>query len=351
MMLLALWYVFWFLVGIVAGSFLNVCVGRLPLEKSLIWPGSRCGSCRQPVRWFDNVPLVSYLILRGRCRTCGARIPLRLLLVELGTGFAFMVLFHLEMVANVLDLPLIRQRWGLAPGLVPFEALVVFGHHAVLLWLLLAASLCDLADMEIPMSITFWGAFIGLVLSALLPWPVPEALVAPSPGLWGNAALTTTTGAYAWPVWYPLPEWLPAGSWRLGLATGFAGALVGMVVLRVVRFLFMLGRGIEGMGVGDSDLMMMAGAFVGWQPIILAFFVSVFPGLIFAVVRFAVTRRQDLPFGPSLSLGVMLTVLAWAVIGPSFQAMFFDPIFIGLLGAAGAVALLATSFLLRLASR
>ena len=350
MMLLALLYVFVFVVGIFVGRFLNVCVGRLPYEKSLIWPGSRCGSCRQPIRWFDKVPLVSYLILRGRCRACGARIPLRLWFVELGTGVAFVGLFHLEMVANVLDLPMIRDRWGVAPGMVPLEALVVFAHHAVLLSFLLAASLCDLADMEIPMSITFWGTFVGLVLSALLPWPVPEAVMAPAIGPWGNVA-ALPTGAYAWPLWHPLPEWLPAGSWRLGLATGFAGALAGMAVLRVVRFLFQLGRGIEGMGVGDADLMMMAGAFVGWQPIILAFFVSVFPGLIFAVVRFAVTRRQDLPFGPSLSLGVMLTVLAWAVIGPPFQAMFFDPIFIGLLGAAGAVALLATSFLLRLASR
>ena len=350
MMLFALWYVYVFVVGIVVGSFLNVCVGRLPYEKSLIWPGSRCGSCRQPVRWFDNIPLVSYLVLGGRCRVCGAKIPARLFLVELGTGLAFVALFHLEMVQNVLGLPVIRQNWGIAPGMVPLEALVVFAHHAVLLSFLLAASLCDLADMEIPMSITFWGTFVGLVLATLLPWPLPEALPALSPGLRGPSPVgPPTPGAYAWPVWYPLPEWLLAGSWRLGLATGLAGAFAGMAVLRVVRFLFMLGRGIEGMGVGDADLMMMAGAFVGWQPIVLAFFVSVFPALIFAVVKLAITRRQDLPFGPSLSLGVMLTALAWPIIGPVFQSMFFDPVFLGLLAAAGAIALLATSFLLRLA--
>jgi leader peptidase (prepilin peptidase) / N-methyltransferase len=348
MMLLVLWYVVVFLIGIVVGSFLNVCVGRLPFEKSLIWPGSRCESCRQPVRWFDNVPVVSYLVLRGRCRTCGAKIPLRLPLVEWGTGLAFVAMFHLEMVANVLDLPVIRQNWGLAPGMVPLEATVVFAHHAILLSFLLAASLCDLADMEIPMSITFWGLFVGLVLSALLPWPVPESSALPRPPALGGLIPTIPTGAYAWPVWHPLPAWLPAGSWRLGLATGLAGALAGMLVLRAVRFLFMLGRGIEGMGVGDADLMMMAGAFVGWQPIILAFFVSVFPGLIFAIVKFVITRRQDLPFGPSLALGVLLTVFAWPRIGPLFQSMFFDPIFLGLLIVAGAVALLATSFLLRL---
>ena len=352
MMLFVLWYVVTFVVGICVGSFLNACVGRLPFEKSLLWPGSRCASCRQPIRWFDKMPLVSYLILRGRCRTCGAKIPLRLLFVELGTGLAFVGLFHLEMVANILDLPLIEQRWGLAPGLVPLEATVVFAHHALLLSFLLAASLCDLQDMEIPMSITFWGTFVGLVMSALLPWPVPEPIAVPVAGLWGGPPpLPTVSGAYAWPVWYPLPEWLSAGSWRLGLATGLAGALAGMAVLRGVKFLFMLGRGIDGLGVGDADLMMMAGAFVGWQPIVLAFFIAVFPGLIFAVAKFAITRRQDLPFGPSLSLGVLLTVLAWPVIGPQFQPMFFDPIFLGLLTVAGAVALLVTSFGLRLLHR
>ena len=352
MMLLVLWHVFWFVVGTVVGSILEVCVGRLPFEKSLIWPGSRCGSCLQPLRWFDNIPLISYLLLRGRCRTCGAKIPLRLPLVELGTGLAFVGLFHLEMVANVLDLAVIRQNWGLAPGLVPFEAIPVFVHHAILLSFLLAASLCDLSDMEIPMSITFCGMFVGLVLSALLPWPVPESIArAKVVGWLNNPPQPFPAGAYAWPVWYPLPDWLPAGSWKLGLATGLAGALAGMLVLRAVRFLFLVGRGIEGLGVGDADMMMMAGAFVGWQPVVLAFFVSVFPGLIFAVAKLAISRRQDLPFAPSLALGVMLTVLAWPAIGPVFQPMFFDAIFISSLAAAGAVALLAACFLLRLLNR
>src|SRR4051812_13157959 len=104
MILLALWYAFVFVVGTLVGSFLDKCVGRLPFEKSLLWPGSRCDSCRQPIRWFDQIPLVGYLLLRGRCRTCAAGIPLRVFLVEFGTGLAFVGLFHLEMVANVLQL-------------------------------------------------------------------------------------------------------------------------------------------------------------------------------------------------------------------------------------------------------
>jgi leader peptidase (prepilin peptidase)/N-methyltransferase len=121
-----------------------------------------------------------------------------------------------------------------------------------------------------------------------------------------------------------------------------------MVMLRGVRFLFGIGRGIEGLGVGDADLMMMAGAFIGWQPVVLAFFVSVFPALFFAIGQVILRGNQTLPFGPSLALGVVITVLAWPRLGPNFQMLFFDPIFLGLMGGAGGVALLMISFLLRL---
>ena len=71
-----LWLIFFFCVGAAVGSFLNVCIYRLPLERSLVWPGSRCGYCLQVIRWYDNIPLVSYWVLRGRCRTCGATFSL-----------------------------------------------------------------------------------------------------------------------------------------------------------------------------------------------------------------------------------------------------------------------------------
>src|SRR5271166_196940 len=105
MALLSLWFIYVFVVGLAIGSFLNVCVGRLPYEKSLIWPGSHCPSCWQAIRMRDNVPVLSFLLLRGRCRTCGCRISWRYPLVELFTGLSFVGLFYLEMVANVLDLP------------------------------------------------------------------------------------------------------------------------------------------------------------------------------------------------------------------------------------------------------
>src|ERR1700680_4715959 len=83
------------------GSFLNVSIARLPLEKSLLWPNSRCGACLQPIRWYDNLPIISYLWLRGRCRTCGQSYSVLYLLVELGTALGFVALFWLEVIDNV----------------------------------------------------------------------------------------------------------------------------------------------------------------------------------------------------------------------------------------------------------
>src|SRR5579871_6075873 len=97
-----LYVLFLFIVfGAIVGSFLNVCIYRIPREKSILWPGSHCGRCLQPIRWYDNVPLLSYWILRGRCRNCGASYSMRYFLVELLTGAAFAGLFYLEAMRNV----------------------------------------------------------------------------------------------------------------------------------------------------------------------------------------------------------------------------------------------------------
>src|SRR5262249_58276826 len=140
---------------------------RLPFERSVVWPGSHCGSCYQPIRWYDNIPLLSYWMLRGRCRICGATFSSRYFWVELATGLAWAGLFYLEVVVNVLDLPIVRARAAdIAFGLVPPEVYLVFTYHAVLLSFLLAASLCDLEHMEIPLSLTMTGTVVGLVASA-----------------------------------------------------------------------------------------------------------------------------------------------------------------------------------------
>jgi leader peptidase (prepilin peptidase)/N-methyltransferase len=349
---LALALLWVFLLGLAIGSFLNVCVARLPFEKSLLWPGSHCPCCWQPIRLRDNIPVLSFLLLRGRCRSCGCRISWRYPIVELCTGLAFVGLYYLEMVANVLNLPIVRESW-LPQGMVPLEALTVFLHHAILLSFLITVSLCDLNDMEIPLSITATGTVVGLLLATLLPWPYPEQLpvgplaAAPFGQLPGPPPVR---GVYAWPVWYPLPNWLPAGSWQLGLATGLAGAIAAMVILRGVRFLFGLGRGKEGLGLGDADLMMMVGAFVGWQPVVLAFFVAVFPGLIFAVGQLLRKRDWAHPFGfgPSLAIGVIITVLLWPKFPRDFQIVFFDPVIVTTMLIFGALGMLVLAFAFRM---
>ena len=108
-----------------------------------------------------------------------------------------------------------------------------------------------------------------------------------------------------------------------------------MLVLRGVRFVFGLGRGMEGLGIGDADLMMMAGSFLGWQPVLLAFFVGVFPALLFGLVQLWSRGDQALPFGPSLALGVLITLLGWQSIGPRFAPVLFEGAILAFLAAAG----------------
>lgn len=338
---LLLWFLFALLTGAAIGSFINVCVDRLTYEKSLLWPNSRCSACLRPVRWYDNLPILSYLILGGKCRSCHAPFGLRVLIVELITPLAFAFILYMEAVHNSLGLRLF-QRVQPSP-----YSLVIPLHHAILFAFLFTASLCDLIEMEIPLTVTVPGTLMGLILSTLSPWPLPGMVpTVPPKGIppWEPPAI----GVHAWPVWYPLPDWLPAGSWQLGLLTGLAGAVTGMATLRVVAWLFKVGRGIDGLGVGDADLMMMVGAFLGWQPVVLAFFVAVGPAFIFALVQLATRGNQPLPFGPSLALGAMITALFWPSVGQSFALLFFDPVMLGLLAGAGTFVLLTTSFVLRL---
>ncbi len=346
------WLIVLFVLGTIVGSLLNVCIYRIPLEKSVLWPGSRCGHCFQPIRWYDNIPLVSYWRLRGRCRTCGSHFSMRYFWIELLTGLCFAGLFYLVVVTNVHQFPALKHElnhlertWSPSP-----TAWVILGHHALLVCFLIVASFTDFDHREIPLSITVTGTVLGLLAAVLWPWPWPQEpgqVALPLGPWWQPAGQEVPAGLYLWPVWGPLPSWLPPGSWWLGLATGLAGVLVGTLMLRIIRFLFGLGLGIEALGLGDADLMMMAGSFLGWQPVVVAFVIGVFIGLLFGVFHLVFLGDNAMAFGPPLSLGLIVTFLGWHWIGPAVQGLFFNEVLIAILVGTSCVLMLGASYLLR----
>jgi leader peptidase (prepilin peptidase)/N-methyltransferase len=284
---------------------------------------------------------------------------MRYFFVELFTGAAFAGLFYLEAMRNVHHLKVFEEfaanaqaagYWSIEPTMISAYGWGFLLFHQVLVGFLIVISMCDFDSLEIPFSITITGTLIGLVGGAIL-WTSMPAIGARPPGplapIQGPAIIG---GAYAWPVWLsPLPQWLAGPAWWTGLATALAGTLAGMLVLRGVRFVFQLGRGIEGMGIGDADVMMMAGAFIGWQPIILSFFIGVFIALFFGVAHLVMRGNQMMPFGPALAAGIVVTMLAWQKIGPkNFDVIFFDSTIMLMLLVAGAVMLLVVSFVVRL---
>ncbi|MCI0684801.1 MAG: prepilin peptidase [Gemmataceae bacterium] len=361
-MMLYYWLVFVFVLGLIVGSFLNVAITRLPLEKSLIWPGSRCGACHRRIRCFDNLPLVSYLWLRGRCRACDASFSPQYFVVELLTGLGFVGLFYLEVAVNL-------HGWhdptpgNSRMGFYHWSFWAAFSYHAVLFALLLAASVTDLNGREIPLPLTLAGTVIGLIGATLMPWPWPwtpapfpaGATPVGGPGVppgweWLVPDGGLREGIQPWPFWGPLPgAFAPGGNWQTGLATGVAGALVGTYLMRGMGSLFSAGLRKEALGLGDADLMMMVGAFLGWQIVVVALFVSVIPAAVFGVVQMVVHRDNSLPFGPSLAAGSLLTYCCWQWRPAELQMLLFS--WKALLGMAifAAVFLFVSSVVIRTA--
>jgi leader peptidase (prepilin peptidase)/N-methyltransferase len=353
-MILLVWLVpqlFWlFLLGAAVGSFLNVCIYRLPRGKSLAWPGSRCGSCFHEVRLKDNVPLVSYWVLRGRCRDCGAAFSMRYFWVELLTAVSFVALYLLEIGLNVQHLPAWPEggfayfEWARTPP----HSWALFIFHAVLACFLITATGCLLDCGRVPAPVAVIGTLAGLVGSVLFPWPFPAPDSAARPTYskvdggtpdhpwrgpmppdesWADAAVSPRPGFYPWPVWGPLPDALPAGSWRLGLVTGVAGALVGGWSLRAVA---LVGR--SEAAAGAADLSMIAGAFLGWQPVLVAVVLAC------AVAALLYRWRRVPGFGLWLALGIVPAWLGWAWIGPVVRPVLFSPTWLSALVAAGLAA-------------
>lgn len=389
------WLLFLFAIGAAVGSFLNVCIARLPQEKSLLWPHSHCGHCYQPIRWYDNVPLLSYCWLRGHCRTCGVSFSFRYFAIELGTALGFAGLFYLAFFDNIhgydfgilgpitLENPFFFRN---GPTRADTACLVTFIHHAILFSFLMVATFCDVDRRTIPMSLTFTGILVGMVMAVLFPWPWPYTPAEALPKVaWAIVRLPAQggfrMGLYFWPFWGvgvpvlqagPLPPWFhPGGNWHTGLMTGALGLSVGWLMMFGIRFFFGLGLGPDYMedtepddpgglrswlrrvggktlGLGDADLMAMAGAFVGWQLISVSLFMAVVPGL--ALGLSSLIRRGDnqLPFGPALAIGIVITVLVWPAISPIFQPFFFLAILLVIVVVAACVFMVVAGFAIRI---
>jgi leader peptidase (prepilin peptidase)/N-methyltransferase len=283
-----------FLVGTVVGSFLNVCIYRIPWEKSVIWPASTCPQCWTPIAVRDNIPIVSWFALRGECRNCGAPISARYPLVELLVGLLFLALFFVDVVHGDHKAEIGRP-------------LATLGYHAVLVAFLIAATFIDYDLWIIPDEITIPGMVLGVAIGTLAPWiRLEPAKSVTSPG---------------------------------GLAAGLIGLAVGAGLTHLVRVAgtFVFRR--EAMGLGDVTLMGLIGAFLGWQAAVLAFFAGAFFGLAHAVwklvlfLRKLISKRKlssadrELPFGPYLSMGALALVLSWPWLWPGWGRVEFGTIY------------------------
>jgi leader peptidase (prepilin peptidase)/N-methyltransferase len=238
-------------VGLVIGSFLNVCIHRLPLGESVAFPGSRCPACRAPIRWYQNLPVLSWIALRGRCASCGARISWRYPLVEAMGGGMLVGLW---------------LAYGRGPS---FLVAALLGLPLVVLFF------TDLDHQLLPDAVT-------------LPWSALGVAVA-----WGN-------------------PFLDGAGWRR-VALSLAGAALGSGALWAVGSIYGKLRGVEAMGMGDVKMMAMVGAFTGPQGVLFtvlaASVVGAAVGLALIPLR-GRSLRDTLPFGCFLAPAAFAALLA-----------------------------------------
>jgi len=243
------WTTIAFIFGAIVGSFLNVCIVRLPKGESLVSPPSHCPHCKTPIPFYDNIPLLSYIFLLGRCRFCRGKISPRYFVVELLMAAFSVALFH---------------RFGLG---------LVFLVHFIFVAALMVIAFIDLDVRIVPDVISLPGIGLGLVVSLVNHlWPFDSQFILPS----------------------------PAGS--------LLGILFGGGFLLLVAWVYQFFTGIEGMGGGDVKLLAMIGAFLGWPSIPVALFFASLTGSVVGLsfmLKKGVDGKYALPFAPFLCLGAL----------------------------------------------
>jgi leader peptidase (prepilin peptidase) / N-methyltransferase len=289
-----LYEVLGFVLGLLFGSFLNVCISRLPRRESIVHPRSRCPQCGVPIRWYDNIPLLSWLLLRGHCRDCQQPIPWRYPLVELATGlwFALVVYRYLTSSSALHAQP--SSEWHVT--------LVLIGLGlATLGFLLIGLMVMDWQTLLLPDSFTFSGIAIAMLLifiRAGFLGPNEDQVI-----LANNHIELTSPGSVidTGNVFLTGPEHL-----ILGRITAICGAAL---ILLIIRWLYRVFRHREGMGLGDVKLLAMIAAFLGFWPAVLTLFLGAFLATAYSIVlllRGKAAASSKLAFGSFLALGGLI---------------------------------------------
>jgi leader peptidase (prepilin peptidase) / N-methyltransferase len=291
------------ILGLLFGSFLNVCISRLPDHRSINSPRSHCPNCKQTIRWYDNIPILSWLLLRARCRQCKTPIPWRYPLVELAIGLWFLV----------LSIPIYRLctsngmtvDFGPPLGVWRAEQATTLIGLLILGFLLIGLLVMDWQTYTLPDAFTLTGTAIGFFLvcaQAIFLGPGQDeiklnprhSLRMSSPGSFiakGNVFLTG-------------PEHLVFG--RLAAIVGAA------LLLLAIRAIYKAVRHRDGLGMGDVKLLAMIAAFLGFWPAILALFVGVILTAAYGLtlmVRRQATATTRLPLGTFISIGGLVAAL------------------------------------------
>ncbi len=246
-------YIFVFLIGSIVGSFLNVCIYRIPRGLSIVFPSSTCPACKKPILPKDNIPVLSYILLRGACRFCRAKIPWRYPLVELLNAFLYVMVL-----------------WRFGPHFSWFLPV-----YLVLVSSLIVVTFIDLDYQIIPDGITLPGIVLALIFgSTILPDPFlrDEML-----GFWASFA-----------------------GFLLGAGLFYSIGMIGSIVFRQ-----------EAMGGGDIKLMAMLGGILGWKGIVLTTFLGSLSGSVVGLSLIGIRGKEKgtkIPFGPYLALGALFSL-------------------------------------------
>ncbi len=358
---------FLFAFGACLGSFLNVVIYRLPLGKSIVTPPSACPACGSLIPFYDNIPLLSWLILRAKCRRCKAPISARYFLIELLTAilvlglYLWLFVFQYRQTGIDGDTPMNRFFNG---------GYLVYLNFIALFAVLLAASVIDLKHWIIPIGLCWFAAAVAIAASVIAPFFISPDVIercqlfpqaSPSQAAWAVGAAIglifalTALKTGILKTSYPMPDdpdapepafndrieilkevlfLIPivafalaayllvkipsiAQSWgnlaQIPAIKGFTGALagcfVGCAVVWATRILGTLAFGREAMGLGDVHLMGAAGAVIGPQSAVLSFFIAPFFGLGWALYQWIFKKNRQIPYGPFLSFAVFAVII------------------------------------------